>query len=359
MKCPICSSSVIDGHICPKCNTNAYVFNKIFNISVKLYNKALEKSKANDFNSAIILLKKSLYFNKNNTQTLNLLGLLYFETGRLGEAVKQWILSTNINSHSSNLAFKYLDIFKQNIRNFEKLDSAVILYNEAIQYLHNKNDDLAIIRLKKAIDINPKFIDALNLLALSYIMQGKNKKAIKILNKALLLDINNQIAKSYLKKLNAPKSNKKIENNLDIENDENDKPKNLNPLKFIITFIFGLCLSAFTMYFLFIPDAINKKQTQIDNLNIKIEQTTKNIIEKEKVIQDLQKENQNILKELEKYTSKETITNNFNKINIALDFYKNGNEEKAKEVINSIDTKGFSNEQLSEYNKLKNKIQAD
>ena len=132
MKCPICKTEVQNGHICPNCNENAYVLNKIFNISVRLYNEALQRANKKDFSNAICLVEKSLYFNKNNYQARNLLGLLYYQTGRLGDAVKQWILSSNINQNKNNRAFYYINIFKKDIRKFEKLDDAVRLYNQAI-----------------------------------------------------------------------------------------------------------------------------------------------------------------------------------------------------------------------------------
>ena len=122
MRCPICNTIIEKGHICPKCNENAYVLNKIFNISVRLYNEALQKAKNKDFSNAIHLIEKSLYFNKNNTEARNLLGLLYYQVGRLGDAVKQWILSSNINKNeNNNKAFYYLELFNQNIRKIEKI----------------------------------------------------------------------------------------------------------------------------------------------------------------------------------------------------------------------------------------------
>ena len=116
MRCPICGIIIENNHICTNCNENAYVLNKIFNISVRLYNEALQKANKKDFYNAISLIEKSLYFNKNNTEAINLLGLLYYQTGRLGDAVKQWVLSSNINHNKDNKAFYYLEVFNKDIR---------------------------------------------------------------------------------------------------------------------------------------------------------------------------------------------------------------------------------------------------
>ena len=70
--------------------------------------------------------------------------------------------------NEKNPAAEYLNTYGENIRNSEKMEDSVSLYNEALEYVKQKNDDLAIIRLKKALDINNKFVEALNLLSLCY-----------------------------------------------------------------------------------------------------------------------------------------------------------------------------------------------
>ncbi|WP_250277732.1 tetratricopeptide repeat protein [[Clostridium] colinum] len=374
MKCPICGLIIQNDHICPRCNENAYVLNKIFNISVRLYNEALEKAHKKDFSNAIFLLEKSLCFNKNNTEVINLLGLLYYHTGRLGDAIKQWILSTNINPNKDNRAFYYLNIFNQNIRKFEKLDDAVRLYNQAIKYLKNRDDDLAVIRLKKALDINPKFIDAMNLLSFCYIVQKKYKKALKVLNKVLLLDTKNEIALKYIEEIEARKNKKK--NKKEIlseeythngmiktvdEDEEYSKIKyNNKNLVIIFSFVFGVLLCALCMYFLFIPDYKSKKTDEIEQLNNTIntikEETKNFILKKDEELKKVQQENQEIKNKLQIYENKKAIDDNYQKIDIALNLYKQGKKTEAKNMINSINTNGFDTEAMKKYNEVKNKI---
>ena len=55
---------------------------------------------------------------------------------------------------------------QKNAREMEKCNDAVRMYNQAITYLKQGSDDLAIIQLKKSIDNNPNFIDAYNLMTL-------------------------------------------------------------------------------------------------------------------------------------------------------------------------------------------------
>ena len=374
MKCPICKTEVQNGHICPNCNENAYVLNKIFNISVRLYNEALQRANKKDFSNAICLVEKSLYFNKNNYQARNLLGLLYYQTGRLGDAVKQWILSYNINQNKNNRAFYYINIFKKDIRNFEKLDDAVRLYNQAIIYLKNRNDDLAVIRLKKALDINPNFIDAMNLLAFCYIIQRKYKKSLKILHSVLLLDVNNKMALRYIEEIESKRKKNKEEvlseeytyngmvKTVD-EDEEYSKVKsksNNNGVVVFLSFIFGILLCGLSMYFLIIPDYVERQVAQIEQLNNKINQLQEGdndtILQKDETIKSLQQENSDIKKQLQVYIDRETINTNYQKIDTAIDLYEQGKITEARNTINSINTGGFDQEALKKYNDAKNKI---
>ncbi|MBS5793423.1 MAG: hypothetical protein KIC92_01525 [Clostridiales bacterium] len=372
MKCPICGIIVKNSHICPRCNENAYVLNKIFNISVRLYNEALQKAKQKDFSNAICLIEKSLCFNKNNIEARNLLGLLYYQTGRLGDAVKQWVLSSNINQNKNNKAFYYLDIFNKNIRIFEKLDDSVRLYNQAIKYLKHRDDDLAVIRLKKSLSINPNFIDAMNLLSFCYIIQRKYKRALKISNKVLLLDKDNKIALRYLEEIESKNKKNKKEvlseeytyNGMvkTIDEDEEDSKVNINNNSFIVifSFIFGIVLCSLCMYFLFIPEYVNKKSLEIEQLNNKIsdikDEESNIILQKDEDIKVLKQQNEEIKKQLQVYIDKDNIDANYKKIDEALTLYKDGKKTEAKNVIDSINSNGFSEQQLKEYNSAKNKI---
>ena len=374
MKCPICKTEVQNGHICPNCNENAYVLNKIFNISVRLYNEALQRANKKDFSNAICLVEKSLYFNKNNYQARNLLGLLYYQTGRLGDAIKQWILSSNINQSKNNRAFYYINIFKKDIRKFEKLDDAVRLYNQAIIYLKNRNDDLAVIRLKKALDINPNFIDAMNLLAFCYIIQRKYKKSLKILHNILLLDVNNKMTLRYIEEIESKRKKNKEEvlseeytyNGMVKTVDEDEEYRkvksksNNNGVVIFLSFIFGVLLCGLSMYFLIIPDYVERQVAQIEQLNNKINQLQEGdndtILQKDETIKSLQQENSDIKKQLQIYIDRETINTNYQKIDTAIALYEQGKITEARNTINSINTGGFDQEALKKYNDAKNKI---
>jgi tetratricopeptide (TPR) repeat protein len=188
------------GHICPACKVDVPLFSKTVHISDSLYNAGLARAKSADMTGAIESLKKSLTLNKNNVAARNLIGLIYFEIGKTGDALKEWRISASLIVEE-NPAVQYIQQMQKNIRQMEKLNDAVHMYNMAFDYIRQKSDDMAIIQLKKAIELNPKFIDALNLLSLCYLMQGDNDKAVGVIEKILTLDVNNAIALQYYRQI--------------------------------------------------------------------------------------------------------------------------------------------------------------
>ena len=55
-------------------------------IANSFYNLGLEKSRIRDLSGAAQCLKKSLHFNKYQTDARNLLGLIYYENGEVADA---------------------------------------------------------------------------------------------------------------------------------------------------------------------------------------------------------------------------------------------------------------------------------
>jgi tetratricopeptide (TPR) repeat protein len=199
LKCPECKCET-DLDICPSCGFDISISKKIISISDRLYNEGLKKAQAGDLSGAIELLGKSLGFYKRNVASRNLLGLVYGAYGRLGEALRQWVISYNYNL-DDNEACEYVESVKKNYRNFERQNESVRLYNKALVSLGGKSEDMAIIQLKRAVDINPNFVDALNLLSLCYINSGQTGKAFSAIKRVLEIDSANQTARKYLDEL--------------------------------------------------------------------------------------------------------------------------------------------------------------
>ena len=83
------------------------------------YNQGLALARQRDLTGAAAALKKSLRFDKFQTDARNLLGLIYLEIGEAGAALCQWVISLNLQEQD-NLAEEYLQrvqgAWKQQIR---------------------------------------------------------------------------------------------------------------------------------------------------------------------------------------------------------------------------------------------------
>ena len=76
-------------------------------IANSYYNMGLERARLRDLSGAAECLKKSLHFNKYQTDARNLLGLIYYEVGEVGDALVQWVISMNLQPQE-NRADYYL-----------------------------------------------------------------------------------------------------------------------------------------------------------------------------------------------------------------------------------------------------------
>ena len=65
-------------------------------IANSFYNLGLEKARMRDLSGAAHSLKDSLHFNKYQTDARNLLGLIYYESGEVADALVQWVISLNL-----------------------------------------------------------------------------------------------------------------------------------------------------------------------------------------------------------------------------------------------------------------------
>ena len=118
MKCPVCGYIFKSGNICPDCGTDIILYNKTRTISDRLYNEGLRCANERDLTGAIDNLKKSVMVNKFNTKARNLLGLVYYEKGLVADALREWVMSSNLNKNDKTAAEymeKIIPIISENV----------------------------------------------------------------------------------------------------------------------------------------------------------------------------------------------------------------------------------------------------
>lgn len=172
----------------------------IYDKSECYYQKGYDLATRRQLSQALPYLQKAVALNKYHLNAYNLIGLIYFELGETGHALKTWILSTSVQKER-NRASSYLEQVKGQKRTLEKYKQAMKLYNEAINYFEHNNEDMAVIRLKKCVQIHPQFVEARNLLTLVYIKQHKKNKAMDQIREVLTIDTYNSKALAYLKEI--------------------------------------------------------------------------------------------------------------------------------------------------------------
>ena len=169
---------------------------RMFGVSKAFYNRGLSFAERGHVSDAIDALERSLSFDKYNIAARNLLGLCYFKLGRYGDALLHWRASQEAQE-SDNLANEYIDFIIFNERHTDKINHSLQIYNSALDHLHNGNTDVAVMRLKKCVELNPDFVDALCLLALAYISLDQPAKGEPYIRRALQIDPSNEKALSY------------------------------------------------------------------------------------------------------------------------------------------------------------------
>lgn len=187
--------------MCSECGLKQEYLIRAWNTSLYYYNEGLAKAKNRDLTGAEQSLQTSLRYSKLNIDARNLLGLVYYESGQVVEALTEWVISSNYQTEE-NPAVRYLKVVQGNQNKLSAYDQAAKKYNLTLHYVKQKQDDLALIQLKRILSANPHFVKAYLLLALVYMRAGSMEKAEKALRRVLKIDRHNPYAQAYLEEIN-------------------------------------------------------------------------------------------------------------------------------------------------------------
>ena len=267
------------------------------------YNQGLALARQRDLTGAAAALKKSLRFDKFQTDARNLLGLIYLEIGEAGSALCQWVISLNLQEQD-NLAEEYLQRVQGSGGYLETADQAAKKYNQALVYVQNENEDLAVLLLMRMLDDFPNYVKAQELLALLYIRHEDYIKAGRCLYQVLKVDCYNPTAQRYMAvaKHNTGKAEvekRKLKNafsHRQMQDDDIIIPpsyKENTGWQSVMNILVGLILGVAVVYFLIMPakqeamnalhnkeqlanlEQINQKSLEIDSLMQQLEDAKK------------------------------------------------------------------------------------
>ncbi len=200
MYCYNCGRRLAKPDFCTSCGADVGLYKKVLHVSNMYYNEGLEKAGVRDLTGAVVSLRQSLKFNKNNLQARNLLGLVYFEMGEVVTALSEWVISKNIQPEK-NIADEYIEKVRSNSARLDSVNQTIKKYNHSLSLCKQGSKDLAVIQLKKVLSLNPRFIRAHQLLALLYMDKGDWERAERELRKCMEIDKNNLQTLRYLREV--------------------------------------------------------------------------------------------------------------------------------------------------------------
>lgn len=299
MICYNCGCRLSEKNFCTGCGADVTLYKRIMYASNRFYNEGLEKARVRDLSGAIHNLRECLKLNKNNIEARNLLGLVYFERGEVVAALSEWVISKNIKSEK-NIADDYINMIQNNPGRLDTFNQTVKKYNQALAYCQQDSLDLAVIQLKKVLSMNPRFLQAHQLLALLYINNQDWERAKKELDRCLKIDTNNTITLRYLKEVeemmpSEEERGKKKKEAIVYQsgNDTVIQPvgkKDNAGLRTVLNIILGIVIGVGVAWFLVLPARVQNAQSkaqaeknaiseQLDAKAVEVAELTKQIEE--------------------------------------------------------------------------------
>jgi tetratricopeptide (TPR) repeat protein len=309
-----------------------------------LYNEGLQKAKARDLSGAIETLTRSIKFNKKNTDARNLLGLIYFEIGETVLALRQWVISSNLQPER-NIASGYLKKIQDNQNNFDKLNTSIKKYNQALAYIQQGSTDLAMIQLKKILTISPNFVKAICLLALVYYKEGDIPRAKKELVKALSVDKSNYIARKYYEELSdGVNEGALVTPEMEVKKERVRARRQIiinQSVQQFLGVVFGLAIGVALILFLILPGRLNAKdeeieanQEQLETANEQMVLLDDTITKNKDKIKELELDLKNALSENDQLASKDEKVQ---KLMLAMATYLDGNLYESAAYLDTVD----------------------
>ena len=133
---------------------NPRIVEKIRRRANEFYNLGLDLANRQNLSGARQQLLKAVSYDKRHTDARNLLGLVCFQMGEIGEAIRHWTVSITLNPATDNRAQLYLRDLKRNEKLAQSMNESLRLCNEAMVQLRKESPDYALVRLKKAVAMN-------------------------------------------------------------------------------------------------------------------------------------------------------------------------------------------------------------
>lgn len=362
MRCYKCNNILSDNDYCLKCGADVSVYKIVVRASNSYYNAGLCKAQVRDLTGAVIALKKSLEFNRNNIKARNLLGLIYSEMGEIALALSEWVVSLNIKPEK-NIAEAYIRKIKASPNKLEDINQSIKKYNLALWKAQEGGDDVAIIQLKKVISANPKFIKAYLLLAILYMKRNETERAVRMLNRVLKIDRNNTLAHKYMDSITGNlihqdnkdedatgtgRITKEVSGN-DVIIPRNSYKEPASGVLTVIYIILGVVIGVAIMWFLILPSKLQKEQHEnnvaIKEYSEKLSTVSLELTSAESENKELKEQLSRAQKELEGFKGDDSDAALYAKLIEAANAYESNKLDEAALKLAELDVTQLSTEE--------------
>ena len=372
MFCYNCGNLLAEYDFCPSCGSDVKMYKKIIYTSNRFYNEGLEKAKVRDLSGAIVSLRQSLKFDKNNIDARNLLGLIYFELGEVGASLSEWVISQNIRPET-NVAVEYIKLLRSSNSRLGDMDTAVQKYNIAYNYCLQDSKDLAIIQIRSALSKNRQFAKAHLLLGLLYMDKGDWEKADNEINACLKIDRGNTLALAYQSEIDRmlepeegekKNSRRNTKEAIRVQRDDDfiiqppnvREPRN-SGIGTIVNILIGLVLGAAAVYFLIVPARVarvnSEAQENIKEIGNQKDMLNSTIQELENRIESLTRDNETLENVIESYSGDNGTMSEYDKlVRVATDYLINADSGVAAQSLDEIRDSVDASTMSEAYNEL-------
>ncbi len=374
MRCYKCNSVLSETNFCNSCGSDVTLYKKIVKLSNTYYNMGLAKARVRDLSGAADILRRSVRIDKKNVNARNLLGLVYYEMGECVLALSEWVISKNIKPEK-NVADIYLKEVQSNPNKLNMMNQSIKKYNIALEAATQGSEDVAIIQLKKVLNMNPNYLKAQQLLALLYLKQEQNDKAYKILSKSIAIDVNNTLTLKYLdeigrrkeakaEKLKKPpktvaelKERDALSGNDVIIPKSSYKEVNYGLITFL-NVVVGIIIGAAMIYFLVLPareqSSSNEYKAELNAYADKVAMQNISISELERQVETLTAEKASIQSQLDQANAAKVDTTKYDAVLSAAAKYFANDLVACADILYTIDIEGVTSQSLIDaYSNLK------
>lgn len=363
MNCIFCGYEVGEYTACPNCGRDLTVYRKIRLSSDLCYNQGLSKAQSRDLSGAIDELTQALKYDKYNTQARNLLGLVYFEIGESVNAMGEWVISKNLQP-DNNLADEYLAQLQGNPAVLNAMDNATKIYNQAVEYIHKEDFDLAKIQLKRLVQKYPKMIRARSLLALLYLRGKEIRAARKELLEAGRIDVGNPTINSYLQEIkmgirreNESRYNKKKDKDAGSEPIVADSEKMSYIMDYsktsVVNILIGAIIGVLISLFLLFPALRQRNNSDVMQALISAHDDARST---ENDITAMEQSIDALNSELNKYKGQEDVRGSYEALFSVMSFSNSGNIASAAELFPGINRELLGDKGKESYDRISEPI---